>query len=106
MYLTVRHQGAHSVWRKMLACVLAQDATYKILNDIMCLGQVARAGDLADWLVRKSTLHPAFRGVAFSYSMRMGGRRDPTVKGLEPLFEPLALQLQKAAYARALRLVR
>lgn len=72
----------------------------------MCSGQVASAGDLADWLVRKSTLHPAFRRVPFSYSMRMGGRPDPTVKGLEPLFEPLALQLQKAAYARALRLVR
>ncbi len=67
---------------------------------------MARAGDLADWLVRKSTLHPALRRTPVTYNYYMGGRPDPTVKGLEPFFEPLALQLQRAAYARALRLVR
>ncbi|KAK9845418.1 hypothetical protein WJX81_006080 [Elliptochloris bilobata] len=68
--------------------------------------EVSRAGDLAHWLVRKSTLHPALRRVPLSYSMRMDGRPDPTVMNMEPLFEALALQLQKAAHTRALRLVR
>ncbi len=67
---------------------------------------MARAGDLADWLVRKSTLHPALRRTPMTYNYYMGNRPDPTVKGLEPFFAPLALQLQRAAHARALRLVR
>lgn len=68
--------------------------------------QMSRAGDLAHWLVRKSTLHPAVRRVPLAYNLRMRGLPDPTVKGLEPFFEPLAAQLQRAAYARAMRLVR
>ena len=68
--------------------------------------QVARAGDLADWLVRKSTLHPAARDTPVMYDMRMGGYADPTTRKSAPRFEGLTLQLQRAAYRRAMRLIR
>lgn len=67
--------------------------------------QVARAGDLADWLVRKSLLHPAMRDLPVLYDMMMGGRPDPTTRQAQAAFEPLTLQLQRAAYRRALVLV-
>ena len=70
-----------------------------------CL-QMSRAGDLADWLVRKSTLHPATRDVPVLTDMVMGGWPDPTMRGMAPGFERLTLQLQRAAYARAMRLIR
>ncbi len=68
--------------------------------------QMSRAGDLADWLVRKSTLHPAHRDVPVLTDMVMGGWPDPTTRGVAPSFERLTLQLQRAAYARAMRLIR
>jgi len=67
--------------------------------------QVARAGDLAHWLVRSSTLHPAFRGTTLLWDMRMGGYPDPTVRRLEKQFEGFTVALQRAAYRRALALV-
>lgn len=67
--------------------------------------QVARAGDLADWLVRKSMLHPAMRDVPVRFDMVMGGWPDPTTRQTAGAFEPLTLQLQRAAYRKALTLV-
>ena len=67
--------------------------------------QVARAGDLADWLVRKSMMHPAMRDVPVRFDMTMGGWPDPTTRGTAGSFEPLTLQLQRAAYRRAITLV-
>lgn len=68
--------------------------------------QVSRAGDLADWLVRKSLMHPTLRSHPVMLDMEMGGYDDPTTRGMAPRFEYLTLQLQRAAYQRALRLVR
>lgn len=67
--------------------------------------QVARAGDLADWLVRKSMMHPAMRDVPVRFDMTMGGWPDPTTRTTSGSFEPLTLQLQRAAYRRAITLV-
>ena len=67
---------------------------------------MSRAGDLADWLVRKSLMHPTLRGHPVMLDMEMGGYDDPTARGMAPRFENLTLQLQRAAYQRALRLVR
>lgn len=76
------------------------------MADSICVLQVSRAGDLADWLVRKSLLHPTLRGGSIMYDMRMGGRADPTTRNSEVKFEHLTIQLQRAAYERAHRLVR
>ena len=35
---------------------------------------------MAEWLVRKSALHPAQRGGPMLYGMEMGGWPDPTTK--------------------------
>ena len=67
---------------------------------------MSRAGDLADWLVRKSMMHPRLRNNPVLYDMEMGGRDDPTTRNAEVKFESLTLQLQRAAYQRAHRLVR
>ena len=66
---------------------------------------MSRAGELAHWLVRESTLHPAFRGTALLWDMDMGGYPDPTTRGLEKQFEGFTVALQRAAYRRALALV-
>ena len=71
-----------------------------------CMLQVSRAGDLADWLVRKSLMHPRLRDNAVMYDMDMGGHDDPTTRNAEVKFEDMTLQLQRAAYQRAHRLVR
>lgn len=68
--------------------------------------QVSRAGDLADWLVRKSLMHPRLRNDNIMYDMNMGGYPDPTTRYSEVKFEHLTIQLQRAAYQRAHRLVR
>lgn len=105
----------NQVWQRLDAgkAALYQTATWLSFGHGMwradgasVRAQMSRAGDLAHWLVRKSTLHPAVRRVPLAYNLRMRGIPDPTVKGLEPFFEPLAAQLQRAAYARAMRLVR
>ncbi len=44
----------------------------RLLGDL----QVARAGDLADWLVRKSMMHPANRDLPVLTDMVMGGYRE------------------------------
>lgn len=68
--------------------------------------KVSRAGDLADWLVRKSLLHPRMRGLPVLHDMEMGGYDDPTTRNSAPKFEYLTLQLQRAAHQRAHRLVK
>lgn len=75
------------------------------VNESRLVWQVARAGDLADWLVRKSMMHPAMRDVPVRFDMTMGGWPDPTTRGTAGSFEPLTLQLQRAAYRRAITLV-
>ncbi|EIE24373.1 hypothetical protein COCSUDRAFT_83677 [Coccomyxa subellipsoidea C-169] len=75
------------------------------VNKSRLVWQVARAGDLADWLVRKSMMHPAMRDVPVRFDMTMGGWPDPTTRGTAGSFEPLTLQLQRAAYRRAITLV-
>ena len=80
-----------------------------LLSAIQALGnvlQVSRAGDLADWLVRKSLMHPRLRNENIMYDMKMGGHDDPTTRYSEVKFEHLTIQLQRAAYQRAHRLVR
>lgn len=67
--------------------------------------EVSRAGDLARYLVVGSSLHPKFRDSPVLYAMRMGGRRDPTTRDLEGMFEPFIKQMLEAAHAKALRLV-
>jgi len=67
---------------------------------------ISKAGELAHWLVRQSTLHPAFRDSALHYSMIMGGETDPTTAGMALAFEGLVVDLQREAYETALDLVR
>lgn len=57
---------------------IQDDALLKILTRDPL--QVARAAELAHWLVRGSTLHPAFKRSPMAFSMRMGGWADPTTK--------------------------
>ena len=66
---------------------------------------MARAGDLAQWLVQSSNLHPVFRGSALAWNMRMGGYPDPTTRGTAKQFEGFTVALQRAAYERALATV-
>lgn len=66
---------------------------------------MARASDLADWLVRKSMLHPANRDLPVLTNMVMGGHPDPTTRKMQASYEDLTLQLQRAAYRRTLQLV-
>lgn len=66
---------------------------------------MARAGDLADWLVRKSMMHPVNRDLPVLTDMVMGGHPDPTTRMMQSSYEQLTVQLQRAAYRRALRLV-
>ncbi|KAK9817951.1 hypothetical protein WJX72_004798 [[Myrmecia] bisecta] len=69
-------------------------------------GEVAKAGELAHWLVVQSKLYPLFRDSGIMYDMLMGGWTDPTTRGMAGSFETLTLQMQRAAYRRTLRLVR
>jgi hypothetical protein len=87
------------------SCLQTQECTRRLDNSPGVL-QVSRAGDLADWLVRKSLMHPALRGVPIMYDMNMGGYDDPTTRNSEVKYEHLTIQLQRAAYLRAHRLVR
>lgn len=68
--------------------------------------QLSRAGNLAQWLVQYSCLYPVMRDTPIAYGLTMGGRPDPTVAGKTIWFEGPIHNLQKAAYERALRLVR
>ena len=67
--------------------------------------QISTAGSLAWDLVRSSTLFPAYRHVAVSYDLVLGGRRDPTVQMFDPVHERHVSQLLKAAHDNAFRIV-
>lgn len=41
---------------------------------------MSRAADLAQYMVRASTLHPAFQHSSMLYNMEMGGWEDPTTQ--------------------------
>lgn len=62
--------------------------------------ELAKAADLAYYLVAVSGLHPDFRDSNLMMRMWMGGNKDPTTKDLAHLFEPRMLALQREAYAR------
>ena len=42
--------------------------------------KMSRAVDLAQFMVKASTLHPAFRQSSMLYGMEMGGWEDPTTQ--------------------------
>lgn len=67
--------------------------------------QVAQAGVLAAYLVVKSTLFPAYRRTPLSRTIMIGGSEDVTTDRLVPQNERYIVALQRAAHARALRLV-
>lgn len=67
--------------------------------------EIAKAGELATWLVAYSKLHPLFRD-GFMYNKTMGGRRDPTVQGSAVRFAPYIRRMQDHAYRQALELVK
>jgi hypothetical protein len=50
-------------------------------------------------------LHPATRDTPVLTDMVMGGWPDPTTRGMQASFEQLTVQLQRAAYRRAIQLV-
>ena len=68
--------------------------------------EVSRAGELARWIVVDSKLHPAYQGKPMLPNMAMGGGEDPTTAWLDGAYDEPILALQRAAHARALRLVR
>ena len=68
--------------------------------------EVSRAGELARWIVIDSKVHPAYRGKPVLSNMAMGGGEDPTTAWLDGAYDEPILALQRAAHARALRLVR
>ena len=49
-------------------------------HDVRLRCQMSRAADLAQYLVRASTLHPAFQHSSMLYNMEMGGWEDPTTQ--------------------------
>ncbi len=74
---------------------------------IKCFGvQISSAGSLARELVRSSTLFPAYRRVAVSYDMVLGGGPDPTVQMFDAVHERFVEQLLRAAHSKALRIVK
>ncbi|KAL4436128.1 hypothetical protein ABPG77_005576 [Micractinium sp. CCAP 211/92] len=67
--------------------------------------EVARAGELARWIVMDSGLHPATRDDLVLVNMQPGGVQDPTTKWAGPVYDDLILDLQQRAYEAALRMV-
>jgi cell division protease FtsH len=68
--------------------------------------EVARAGELARWIVVDSKLHPASRASPVLSNMRMGGGHDPTTAWMDTTHDAAVLALQRGAYKRAAALVR
>jgi len=68
--------------------------------------QISSAGQLARDLVRSSTLFPAYRRVAVSYDLVLGGRPDPTVQSFDAVHERYVKQLLRAAHDKAFRIVK
>ena len=66
---------------------------------------MSEAGNLAKFLVTGSMLFPAYRTIAMSYDLVIGGEDDPTVQNAHPEQEAYILQLLQAAHAKARRLV-
>ena len=66
---------------------------------------VARAGDLAKFIVVDSQLHPRSRDSPMLSNMVMGGEHDPTTAWMDTKHDADILALQKGAYRRALRFV-
>lgn len=62
--------------------------------------EVAKAGDLAYYLVAQSNLHPAFRHIPVVMRMKMGGGDDTTVQGTAEWFEKHTSHLQEVAFNR------
>ena len=46
--------------------------------------KMSRAADLAQYMAKASTLHPAFRQSSMLYGMEMGGWEDPTTQVRSP----------------------
>lgn len=67
--------------------------------------EIAKAGELAKWIVIDSQLHPVSRDTPVLTNMRMGGGNDPTTAWKDTLHDEEILALQKGAYARARELV-
>lgn len=58
---------------------------------------MSRAVDLAQYLVRGSTLHPAFRSSSMLYDMDMGGYPDPTTQVQPPSADHRSCMLRVAS---------
>lgn len=67
--------------------------------------EVAKAGELARWIVIDSKLHPGSRDSPVLSNMRMGGADDPTTAWQDTEHDAAILALQQEAYRRARRLV-
>ncbi|GMH32625.1 hypothetical protein BSKO_00459 [Bryopsis sp. KO-2023] len=94
----------------MLIPLYAGRVTEEVLHgpDSVTLGtaeEIARAGDLAYYLVARSNLHPSFRQMAVKLVMKMGGHEDPTLRSTSEWFEKHCSRLQETAYRRTCRMV-
>ena len=103
--------GSYEFLKGLLVPMYAARATEEVLYGkrgvtLSTAKEIARAGDLAHWLVRTSTLHPAFRNHALHYDMIMGGQYDSVTKQMATTFEGLTLELQMEAYEKAKKMVR
>ena len=67
--------------------------------------EIAKAGELAKWIVIDSQLHPRVRDSPVLSNMRMGGRNDPTTAWKDAMHDDDILALQKGAYQRAREVV-
>lgn len=67
--------------------------------------EIAKAGELAKWIVIDSQLHPSTRDSPVLTNMRMGGGNDPTTAWKDTMHDAEIKALQEGAYARARRLV-
>jgi len=102
--------GSYEFLKGLLVPLYAARATEEVLYGkrgvtLSTAHEVSRAGNLAHWLVRSSSLHPSFRQQAVAYSMMMGGYTDPVTEGMATTFEGLTLALQREAYAKAKQIV-
>jgi hypothetical protein len=61
-----------------LSCMVCMACTFDLVVCSNC--QMSRAVDLAQFMVKASTLHPAFRHSSMLYGMEMGGWEDPTTQ--------------------------
>lgn len=62
--------------------------------------EVAKAGDLAYYLVAQSDFHPAFRHIPVKLRMQMGSQGDTTLKGTAEWFERHTSHIQEVAFNR------